>query len=279
MSPPSTALVLGGGGITGIAWELGLIAGLAEGGVDLSRAQVVIGTSAGSVVGAQITSGEAVEDLYAGQLEPPDREIGAHFGLSSMVRLGVMMALPGSGRRRRRRVGRAAMRVTSVPVAERVQVIRSRLGTRAWPDRRLLVIAVDAESGATTVFDRDSGVGLVEAVAASCAVPLVWPPVPINGRRYVDGGIRSSTNADLATGVDRVVVLAPLPKSFNKAGRIDNQLAKLGTEVRSAVVSPDAAALKAIGRNVLDPAQRAAAARAGRRQAADVLDHVRTVWP
>jgi NTE family protein len=153
------------------------------------------------------------------------------------------------------------------------------LSSRAWPEqRRLLITAVDAGNGEAVVFDRGSGVPLLDAVAASCAVPLVFPPVTINGRRYIDGGVRSLANADLATGCDRVVVLAPVTAALRRAGRISWQLASLGPGVRSAAVSPDSEARRAIGPNVLDPARRAAAARAGRAQAARLASSVAAVW-
>ena len=138
--------------------------------------------------------------------------------------------------------------------------------------------AVEASNGGFRVFDRDSGVDLVDAVAASCAVPMVWPPMPIGGHAYVDGGVRSAVNADLAAGADRVVVIAPIARATRASGRIDRQLATLGPDVRSVIVTPDKAARAAFGRNVLDPARRAPAARAGREQAASVLDAVRAVW-
>jgi len=128
------------------------------------------------------------------------------------------------------------------------------------------------------VFDRDSGVSLVDAVAASCAVPLVWPPVTIDGQRFMDGGVRSITNADLATGCGRVVVIAPNTAAVRRADRVQAQLATLGPSVRAAIVTPDAEARRAIGPNVLDPARRAVSAEAGRRQAALVVDRVRAVW-
>jgi NTE family protein len=121
-------------------------------------------------------------------------------------------------------------------------------------------------------------VGLVDAVAASCAVPLVWPPVSIEGRRYIDGGIRSAANADLASGCERVVVLAPITAAIRRRTRIAQQLAALGADVRSVVITPDKQARKAIGSNLLDPARRAAAARAGHDQAGSVADAVQAVW-
>lgn len=272
------ALVLGGGGVTGIAWETGLLAGLAEARVDLTVADLVVGTSAGSVVGAQILSGVAIEDLYAEQLKAATGEISAKFGVGAMARLVIGSLWPGDERRGRARIGRAALKARTVPESARRAVIEKRLPSHTWPDRRLLITAVDAETGEAKVFDRESGVPLTDAVAASCAVPMVWPPITINGRRYIDGGMRSVANADLATGCDRVVVLAPVAFALRRSQRIDWQLATLGGSVRSIVVSPDAQARNAIGSNSLDPAHRAASAGAGRLQAAAVADAVRAVW-
>ena len=272
-----TALVLGGGGVTGIAWELGLLKGLADAGVDLSTADLVVGTSAGSVVGAQITTGRTLEDLYATQLEPADQEIGATLGRLTMLRLVPAYVVPGSQERKQARVGRLALKAHEPGGERRVEVIRSRVGVEEWPDRDLRVTSVEAETGRFTVFTRDSGVDLVRAVAASCAVPLVWPAVTIDGRHYIDGGMRSTANVDLARGADRVVVLAPLPQAFSKATSIKAQLATTGA-AHTTVVTPDAHALADIGKNVLDPAKRADAARTGLRQAAEVLAQVRDVW-
>ena len=273
----STALVLGGGGVTGIAWELGILKGLADEGVDLAAADLVVGTSAGSVVGAQITSGYSLDELYAGQLEPTDTEIGAELSRLTILRLVPPMLIPGSQQKKLARVGKMAMRAHPPGGADRIEVIRSRIGIEKWPDRDLRVTAVEAESGEFVVFDRDSGVDIVHAVAASCAVPLVWPAVTIDGLHYVDGGMRSTANADLARGADAVVVIAPLPQAFSKATSIRAQLAASGAS-RTAVVTPDAEALAAIGKNVLDPSKRADAARTGLRQAAEAVEKVRRAW-
>ena len=273
----TTALVLGGGGVTGIAWELGILKGLADAGVDLSTADLVVGTSAGSVVGAQVASGHFLDDLYAGQLEAPDTEIGAELSRRTMLRLLPPMLIPGSQQKKLARVGKLAMRAHPPGGSDRIEVIRSRIDIEKWPDRDLRVTAVEAENGEFTVFDKDSDVDIVHAVAASCAVPLVWPAVTIDGLHYVDGGMRSTCNADLARGADAVVVIAPLPQAFSKATSIRAQLAATGA-TRTAVVTPDAEALTAIGKNVLDPSKRADSARAGRRQAAEVVAKVRRAW-
>ncbi|WP_319461353.1 patatin-like phospholipase family protein [Micromonospora sp. RTP1Z1] len=272
------ALVLGGGGVTGVAWELGLLAGLAERLVELAGADLVVGTSAGSVVGAQVCSGVPVEELYAAQLRPAAGEVAARFGVGAVARL-----LWAGGRTRdevrsRARIGAMAVAARTPSEASRRAVIEGRLPVREWPARRLLVTAVDAGSGEFVVFDAAGGVSLVDAVGASCAVPGVWPPVTIGDRRYVDGGMRSAVNADLAAGAEAVVVLAPVSSAFGPMPRLAAQVAALRRSARVAVVAPDAAARRAIGRNVLDPARRAGAARAGRAQAAAVVDEVTRVW-
>ncbi len=272
------ALVLGGGGVTGIAWETGLLAGLAEAGIDLSSADVIVGTSAGSVVGAQISSGAKLNDLYLAQLADPTGEIAARMGPTTTLRFVAAMAWPGDEQRARARLGRAALKARTVPEAERRAVISKRLPSASWPERRLLITAVDAETGELRVFDREGGVPLPDAVAASCAVPLVWPPISIDGRRYIDGGVRSVANADLAAGCDRVVVLAPVTFALRRSARIASQLASLGAGVRSVVVSPDSQARQAIGGNVLDPAHRVAAARAGHAQSAGVAESIAAIW-
>jgi NTE family protein len=278
MADGGRALVLGGGGVTGIAWETGLLAGLAKAGIDLRSADVVVGTSAGSVVGAQILSDTELDDLYASQLADATGEISARMGATTILRYATAMLWPGDAARARARLGRAALKARTVPESERRAIIEKRLPSGSWPQRRLLITAVDAETGELRVFDRDSGVPLPEAVAASCAVPLVWPPISIGGHRYIDGGVRSVTNADLAAGCDRVVVLAPVTYALRKSTRIPNQLASLGNRIRSVMVSPDAQARKAIGGNVLDPAHRVASARAGHAQAAAVAASIAAVW-
>ncbi len=271
------ALVLGGGGVTGIAWELGILKGLADAGLDLSTADIVVGTSAGSVVGAQITTGRTVDELYKTQLEPPDHEIGAKLSRMIMLRMLPPLLWPGSGNKKRARIGAMSMRKHPPGGEKRIEVIRSRIGVETWGDRDLKITAVEAESGKFVVFDKDTGVDIVHAVAASCAVPLVWPAVTIDGLHYIDGGMRSTANADLAKGAHSVVVIAPLPQAFSKATSIRAQLERTGA-ARTAVVSPDEQALVDIGKNVLDPAKRADAARTGLRQAAAVRELVEAAW-
>lgn len=272
--------MLGGGGITGIAWMLGLVTGLAERGIDLRGADDVIGTSAGSVVGAQLATGVDLDERYAAQLADASGETAAVLGRGTLLQLALAALTGGRDpQAARARIGRAALRASTMPESERIAVIGARLPHQQWPERSLRVTAVDAHDGAFRVLDRDSGVPLVHAVAASCAVPGVYPPVTVGTTRLVDGGMRTPVNADLAAGAARVVVLAPIPRGLGRRTGVVPQVEELRAGgARVALVTPDRDAVTAIGRNVLDPARRAGSARAGRAQAAAVADAVGEVW-
>ena len=272
--------MLGAGGEAGIAWEVGLLAGLAERGTDLTAADLVIGTSAGAGVAARINSGPGLAALYETQLTPVDGELVARFGPWTMAKF--LWAVAPARRnpvRARIRLGRMAVRSRTEPAAARRAVVAARLGTHDWPAGNLLLTAVDADTGELVTFDSSSGVDLVDAVGASCAVPGVWPPVTIDGRRLMDGGMRSPANADLAAGYDRVVVVAPITQGLRPMPSPLDQATELARSCQAVgLVTPDAAAVAAFGRNLLDPGCRAPSARAGYAQAATVLADVAAVW-
>ncbi|WP_322871185.1 patatin-like phospholipase family protein [Streptomyces goshikiensis] len=276
-----TALVLGGGGLTGVGWESGILCGLARAGVDLSRADLVVGTSAGSLVGAQLTSGLLTpEELYESQLGDGSGEAVARFGAGLVARYALAMARSRDATAYRRRVGAMALAAAGgADESERREVLAARLVSHEWPERRLVVTAVDALSGELAAFDRESGAGLVDAVSASCAVPGVWPPVTVGQRRFIDGGIRSATNADLAAGYARVVIIAPMTLGSGLAPSPAAQAERLrAAGARVLLITPSPAARKTFGRNVLDPARRAPAARAGLAQAAEHAAEAAAVW-
>jgi NTE family protein len=263
-------VVLGGGGVAGIAWETGVIAGVARAGVALAAADGFIGTSAGSVVGAQLAGGVSSEALLVAQLAPPAGSQEAFRPYSQAAadtrNRRLMEKVGGDLDAARRRIGAFALRSETPPAAARRAIIAARLPETAWPQRWLGVLAVDADSGEHVVFDRHCGVDLVDAVMASCAVPGSWPVAEIGGRRFMDGGIRSMTNADLALGARHVVVLAPLGYSEGNpvSGHLRAEAARLrASGCRVDVIVPDAASLLALGDNVLDPARRIPSAQAG----------------
>lgn len=268
------ALVLGGGGLAGIAWELGVLNGLRQTGADLRDADLIVGTSAGAVVGALIATGadltQAARD-GGGPLPVPPMDPSQFLTV-----LAVLFDPALAPQEARRRVGRMALAAALPAEADIVAAVAARLPAADWPERELKVTAVDAETGEFVVWDRRSGVPLVPAVAASCAVPCVFPPVEIAGRRYLDGGIRTTTNADLAQGTDAVVVLAPMAH-LTPRPTLDAELAALGTE-QVGVIVPDERSQAAFGTSLLSAANWAACHRAGLEQGAAAADTVLPVW-
>lgn len=278
------ALVLGGGGVAGVAWELGILLGLYESGVDVRNAQVVVGTSAGSVVGAQIATVRDLESLFAAQLTPPEqsKERMVAFDPAQMME-AFRQAVADAGsdvKAIRASIGAYALAAPTIPEAERHAIIESRLPVSTWPQQPLLIVAVDTATGVEYIIDRESGVSLVDAVAASCAVPGIWPPVTIAGHRYMDGGMRSATNADLVRGHERVLILNPLGANANLFGTGPaKEAADLEREgSRVLVIEPDASSASAIGQNPLDPATREPSALAGRAQGRKLATAVAAFW-
>lgn len=275
-----TALVLGGGGVSGIGWSAGILHGLALAGADVTGADTVIGTSAGSVVAAQITSGLLTpEELYERQLGEPTGEMAVQLSAGDFIKYARATLSSRTPEAYGRKVGRFALDADTPDETVRREVIEGRLISHDWPQRPMRVTAVDTATGELHVFDRDSGVPVVDAVTASCAVPGVWPAHTVGGRRFMDGGTHSPANAHLAAGYDRVVIIAPIGSgggSLASAGTQGARLAEAGARV--GVITPDRAVRKILGRNNLDPARRAPAARAGLAQAAGLAAEVARVW-
>jgi NTE family protein len=272
----SRALVLAGGGVTGIAWEMGIAMGLHEAGIALADADLIVGTSAGSTAGAQLRSGVPIDDLYATQLSDDSKERTADLDLAKFVQMRRLDAPDPATRRAM--IGEIALSATTIPEAERREIIAARLPVHEWPEEPLLITAVDTASGEFVVFDRNSGVSLVDAVAASCAVPAVWPPVTIGTRRYMDGGARSSTNADLAVGHDVVLIVTPYPLEQMLSGNFEDERAVLEPRSRIVTIVADEASKEAAGMNPLDASRRAPAAMAGLAQGHVGAEAIRDIW-
>ena len=210
------ALVLGGGGSTGNAWLIGVIAGLFDTGLDVTAADLTIGTSAGATAAAQI-AGASPTELFAAtvagvhqhrtDLAGSDRGPVPNKPMADQLeRLLKVIASAEDLTDMRRRMGAAALATEAASDGSwQVQwrdTVSSRLPSQRWPERMLLITAVDAQTGEPVVFDRRGGVGLVDAVAASCAGGGL--PYRIGETPYVDGGYRANAeNADLAVGYDQ----------------------------------------------------------------------------
>ncbi|BBX63087.1 hypothetical protein MSAS_22610 [Mycobacterium saskatchewanense] len=268
--------MLGGGGIAGIAWETGLLRGIGDESPEAARllleSDVLVGTSAGSAVAAQIGSGTALAELYDRQVAEASAEIDSGVDVDAIT--GMFLAALREPyddprditRQQMRRIGAVAVATETVAEPVRRAVIAQRLPSHDWPDRVLRVTAIDVGTGELVVFDRDSGVDLVDAVAASCAVPGAWPPVTIGGRRYMDGGVASPVNLGVAGDCDAAVVLVPSgadsPSPFG-----DGPAAEISAFPGDTLgVFADQESLAAFGPNPLDPRCRVHSARAGRAQ-------------
>ncbi len=279
------ALVLGGGGVTGIAWMTGVAAGLADAGVDLRAVDQILGTSAGSTVGAQLWSGASLEELFARQADPAQQgsEVSPPFSaLRALLAASREVNQIGDPVERIKRLGSMALDAGVITEAARRAVIAGRLPSHRWPAKRFAVTAVDVETGELCLFDARSGVELVDAVTASCAVPLIWPVVTMLGRRYVDGGIWSAESADRVENAAAVVILSPLGRDAPSLGGngLRAEISALEERgVRVVVVEPDAAAKAAMGINALDPAARTPTAEAGRAQGKREAPRVSTYAP
>jgi NTE family protein len=290
------ALVLAGGGAAGNAWELGLIAGLSDAGVDVTEADLIIGTSAGATVAAQITSGTAPAELYAAilaeapQQERQTRAAGSDRGrgrkISGPSYLKWSDGIIGSARDAsdmRRRMGAAALELDDSDGSSRTRwrdVVAARLPSRHWPQQPVLITAVDARTGEPVVFDRHSGVDLVDAVAASTSA---MTPYRIGENRYINGGYRRSENADLAAGCGWVLVLSPFGGRSRMPPEWGMDLATQVEELRAGgsnveAVFPDGDAGDVFDANALDPSTRLPAVRGGYDQGRALAERLAEIW-
>ena len=299
------ALVLGGGGSAGNAWLIGVIAGLADGGVDAARSDLIVGTSAGATAAAQLTSpgatpGRLLDDTLTAT--PPQRTTPSGAGATArpagrplpqsvpdhMQRMRDIIAASTDRADLRRRLGVSALELDAASgglwSARWRSIVGARFPSASWPEQKLFITAVDARTGDPVVFDRDSkasrGVDLVDAVAASTSSGAAYA---VGDDRYIDGGFRRNENADLAAGYQRVLVLSPLggrtltPLEWGM--QLDAQVEELragGSIVET--ILPDADSLAAFGDNMMDPSTRPPAAHAGFAQGRALAEQLREFW-
>ncbi len=272
--------MLAGGGLAGIAWEIGILRGIEDEASATARtlldSDAIIGTSAGSAVAAQLGSGLSLDELYERQIKGVSKEIDPDVHIEDITELFLnALSDPDATKGQKlQRIGAVARSTATVSEAVRRDVIAQRLPSHGWPDRDLRITAIDIGTGELVTFDRTSGVELVDAVAASCAVPGAWPPVTIGERRYMDGGVGSTMNLNLAADCDTVVVLVPSGRGAPSPFGRDPAVEVDAFAGRSLGVFADDDSLTAFGPNPLDPACREPSARAGRAQGRRVAAEV-----
>jgi NTE family protein len=295
MTPiPKRALVLGGGGSTGNAWLIGVIAGLFDAGLDATTADLTIGTSAGSTAAAQLAGATPTELLAAILAAAPQQRtgpVGSDHGpvpirpvADHMERIRSIIASAEDAADMRRRLGAAALEMDAASdgswQTQWRATVASRLPSQRWPQRTVLITAVNAQTGEPVVFDRHSGVDLADAIAASCASRL---PYRIGDNRYIDGGYRRNENADLAAGYGRVLVLSPfggrtlqpLDWGTQLAAQVDELRAR-GSRVET--IFPDSSSEHMFGANAMDLSMRPPAARAGYDQGRALAEQLTEFW-
>ncbi|WP_441246263.1 patatin-like phospholipase family protein [Kitasatospora sp. McL0602] len=271
------ALALGAGGPVGAAWMAGLACGLRRGGVDLGEADLIVGTSTGAIVGAVLAAGQDPARLAtpvrpAGSDGTPPQVDGHRLGEA----FAVLRDAASNPAEARRRVGRIALAAETGPEQAHVARMRALVGAERWPDRKLLITVLDAETGEQEVFDRASGAPLASAVAASTAFPGIYPPITIDGRRYMDGSLQSATNARLAAGARTLVVIDPQAHLFPR--ELLHQELAVAAAHTVVTIEPDPASIHAFGSDLSDRAAWEPAYRAGLRQAADAVGRLSPAW-
>jgi NTE family protein len=295
MTPiPKRALVLGGGGSTGNAWLIGVIAGLFDAGLDVTTADLTVGTSAGSTAAAQMASAtptELLAAILAAAPQQPAGPVGSDRGpvpirpvADHMERIRNIIASAEDAADMRRRLGAAALEMDAASDGSWQThwraTVASRLPSQRWPERTLLITAVNADTGEPVVFDRHSGVDLADAVAASCASGL---PYRIGDNIYIDGGYRRNENADLAAGYERVLVLSPFGGRTLQPLDWGTQLAAQVDELRAGgsrveTIFPDSSSEHMFGANAMDLSMRPPAAQAGYDQGRALAEQLTEFW-
>ncbi|HTZ30484.1 MAG TPA: patatin-like phospholipase family protein [Streptosporangiaceae bacterium] len=277
MAITSRAVVLSGGGAAGGAWMLGILSALREEGLDLGDADLIVGTSAGARVAAALGTGVLREAAQQCRDGLPATWVPATLGQFMGASMRIIADSPTEVEAARRIANMGPLGDRLASGADRRRAIAAQLPVQEWPWQRLVITAVDAESGRRASFDAASRVGLVDAVTASGALPGIYPLVSINGRRFADGGVHSLYNADLAAGHDVVTVLSPMPLNEYFRAKLEAEVAALGAaEVQ--IVIADERSLAAVGPDPNSAAAARAALEAGAAQARLEIARLKPVW-
>lgn len=214
----SFGLVLAGGGLTGLAWEVGVITALHDQGIDLTTADAVVGTSAGSIVGSMLLSGVDYSELVSYVTDPdqtPLRLDGQPMtdgdAMQNLMVLGRWSSVPTMDAATAAEIAQISGRGKTLTEEAWIGLFAEIIGPLEWSPK-LGIVSIDVETGEPKLWSAADGAELLRAVASSCAVPGMFPAVEINGAHYVDGGLWSPTSAQLLLdkGIDSVVIISPL---------------------------------------------------------------------
>lgn len=253
------ALVLGAGGASGRAWQLGVLVGLQQHGCAPCDVDVMVGTSGGAVAAAQLAGGESLTDLVERATSNAEGQNLRRLSVIDAFRLGWVTWTSRDIITLRRRMG-ALAKTDESEVARQRELFESRLPGLRWPDLQLRVIAVSVATGRPDWFDANSGVSLVDAIMASCALPRLWAPPYFLNAHWMDGILRSSANADLANDCDEVLAITPSIRGFGKTESVRDQVAALRRHGRQVtLITPSRTSAAAIRISLIRGSRRARA--------------------
>jgi NTE family protein len=272
MTAVKRALVLGGGGVIGVAWESGIAAGMADAGVDLREFDMFVGTSAGAIVGAQLAAGFLPHVPRPRSVPPPPPGPAVDRSSLDLTVLGGVFKLWGTMTHADAAIAKQIGQLTASLPREAQHGWADRIvygmGLEGWPERPLFVSAVDTTTGERRVFDRSSGSDINAVVIASSAVPGMFPPIEIEGRLYMDGQVHSSTNADVLLPFKPEQVLIAMPTNRvtgsgigpHAENMLERELAALrdaGCAISLRMPQPEDS--EKLGTNLMDPRKVASA--------------------
>jgi len=274
------ALVLGGGGSVGTAWQTGLIAGWNRRGIVLTDADLILGTSAGAAVGVQVALGHDLDrqlDRYRAAHRrhlAGGRTAVMEFDEEQARRVDELFARGTADGRRdpavRRDICRAALETPTIPEDDFLRTFKYLKG-RPWP-ANYVCTTVDVETAEFAPLDHMLGGELDRGVAAAVAVPGVYPPVTVAGRRYIDGGCLSTNHLDLAAGHERILFVQMTDVHPSELAAIKDSGADM------LVVTPDAASVASFGSGLMDAGAAFGAAERGLEQGLRDAEEIAAFW-
>jgi NTE family protein len=259
---PRIGLILGGGGVVGVAWELGVLAAITtDAGWNPARATVIAGTSAGSMAGAITALGRDLPAIAARRtagVTMPDASAGpgrpAATSAVSPELLDLMRPGTATAAERARAVGRMARAAQPVMDGAAYRAFIGSSLPAEWPAGDLRLTTIDCETGETVLLDSGSGMDLIDAVAASCAVPAYFPTVQYKGRHFTDGP-RGPYIAALAAELGlQAIVFVGLRLPFMAGADEHAELDALAAGGMPVARVTDGPAFAAAGVDLMDPA-------------------------
>lgn len=285
------ALILGGGGVVGVGWHSGLIAGLNERGIDLGLADIIVGTSAGSYVGTKLAAGHLFEPEFkpSPMAIEADRvlvEMDRNLDMASMVKVfQIWMRQESMSRECLQTIGELAKAANTMD--ESLWITGSGTATEVedWPELDLRITTVDVDSGELVIHTKKNS-SLHHAVAASCSIPGIFPPITIGDAQFMDGGLHSATNAHLVLEdrPDIAVIIAPICEQTAVFGALAErnlyqEIEQLQSqEIKVVAITPNKTDIEAFGNNLMDVSRRDAARKAGYERGLELAENDAINW-